>query len=78
MESHASGLPAICDNHSGMKDRVTNETGWLCDKYEDYFEVIKEILSNPGILRTKGNAARERAKQEFIRENWIKEILKDE
>jgi glycosyltransferase involved in cell wall biosynthesis len=75
LEAFAAGLPAIVDNHSGPKDRVDNLTGWKCDKYEDYFEIIKEIIANPEILRIKGEAAREKAKREFIPERWVEEIL---
>jgi len=75
MEAQASGLACIVDNHSGPKDRVTTETGWLCNNWNDYLEAIKEILANPEILKIKGQAAREWAKKEYDPENWIKEIL---
>ena len=75
MEAMAAGLPVICDNHSGMRDRVTDETGWRCDKYEDYLEVIKEIVENPEIIITKGMAARQRALKEFDRQRWVEEII---
>ena len=75
MEAQASGLPIICDNHSGPKDRVTEETGWLCNSRKDYIEVIKEILANPEILRIKGEKAREWAKKEYNPNRWIEEIL---
>ena len=54
---------------------MTPETGWLCDSWEDYLKVIKEILDNPSILKTKGEAAREHAKKEFIPERWVEEII---
>jgi len=76
IEAHAAGLPVICDNHSGMKDRVTDETGWRCDTYAQYMEVIKEIIENPGILKEKGKAARQRALTEFDRQRWVEEIIK--
>lgn len=75
MEAQASGLACIVDNHSGPKDRVTTETGWLCNNWNDYLEAIKEILANPELLKIKGQAAREWAKKEYGMENWIKEIL---
>jgi hypothetical protein len=75
MESMSSGLAVICDNHSGMKDRVTQETGWLCNNWNDYIEAVKEILNNPEILVTKGKAARIRAFESFGKEVWIDEIL---
>lgn len=73
MEAMACGLPCIVDNHSGMKDRVTDETGWRCN---DEYEMIKVIKSlTPEILKEKGEAARERAKKEFVKERWIKEMI---
>jgi len=76
MEAMAAGLPVIADNFSGPKDRITPDIGWLCDSWEDYKKVIKEIISNPKLLEIKGKAAREYAKQEFVPERWIEEILK--
>ena len=75
MEAMASGLPVIADNHSGPKDRVTEQTGWLCDNWNEYLEVIKFILNNPNIIMQKGIAAREYANKYFIAEHWIEEIL---
>jgi glycosyltransferase involved in cell wall biosynthesis len=77
MEAMASGLPVIADNHSGPKDRVTEETGWLCDTWDDYIEVIKYILNNPNCIMQKGIAARNYAKKYFIKEHWIEEIVND-
>ena len=76
MEAMASGLSVICDNHSGPKDRVTKETGWLCDNWNDHIEAIKEILNKPEILKIKGQAARIRAFESFRREIWVDEIIK--
>ena len=75
MEAMASGLAVIADNHSGPKDRVTEETGWLCDTWNDYIDVIKYILNNPNEIMKKGLAARQYAKDHFVAETWIKEIL---
>lgn len=77
LEAMAAGLPVICDNHSGMKDRVTDETGWRCNSYEEILEVIKEINDKPDVLEKMGKAAIERARTEFVPENWIKTILED-
>jgi ADP-heptose:LPS heptosyltransferase len=79
IEAMAAGLPVICDNHSGPKDRVTDETGWRCNTYEEILEVIKILSSKEGptILRTMGELARERARKEFVPENWVKTILED-
>lgn len=74
LEAMACGLPVIADNRYGAKDRVTEETGWLCEDVTDYLEVIEEIVGNPGILRTKGLAARELAKSEYVPSRWHEEI----
>ena len=76
MEAMASGLPVIADNHSGPKDRVNEKTGWLCDNWNDYLDVIKYILNNPNSIIEKGIAAREYAIKYFVAERWIEEILK--
>lgn len=75
IEAMACGLPVIADNRYGAKDRVTPETGWLCDEYDDYKEVMEEIKTNPEVLKIKGEAARERAKREFVPERWVEEII---
>jgi len=72
MEAMAAGLPVITDNHSGMKDRVTEQTGWLCNDRFEYFKIIESLT--PHILRQKGKAARYRAQKEFTKDRWIKEI----
>jgi len=77
MEAMASGLAVIADNHSGPKDRITEETGWLCDTWVEYLEVIKYVLNNPNSIMEKGLAAREYAKKYFIEERWIDEIISD-
>ena len=73
LEAMSAGLSCIADNHSGMKDRITPETGWLVDNFEETIEIIKNLT--PTILKDKGEAARERARKEFVAENWIYEIL---
>ena len=74
MEAMAAGLPIIDENRDGAKDRVTNECGWLINSNEEVIDIIKSLT--PEILEKKGKAARERAKTEFIKTNWIEEILK--
>ena len=74
LEAMACGLPGIADNRYGAKDRVTPETGWLCEDVTDYLEVIEEISKDPSILETKGKAARELAKAEYVASRWHEEI----
>jgi len=75
IEAMACGIPCIGDNSYGAKDRITPETGWLCDDVSDYIEVLKEIKDNMPILEQKGKAARERAKAEFVPTKWADCII---
>jgi len=73
MEAMAAGLPIVCDNRGGAKDRVTPETGWLCDNQDEHVKVFKEITGRS--LAVKGEAAKERARSEFDPDRWIAEII---
>jgi len=73
VEAMAIGLPVIADNRWGAKDRVTPETGWLCNTAEEYINVISELY--PTILTLKGQAAKEHARKHFDPHNWIKTII---
>ena len=73
MEAMAAGLPVVADRRGGAMDRVTDETGWLCDDVGDHVKVFSEI--NGLALAKKGAAARERARTEFDPERWVKAIL---
>lgn len=75
VEAMASGLAVIADNRDGAKDRITPETGWLCDRHEDYERVAREIAADPEILRRKGEAARSRAFLHFQPQAWVDAIL---
>lgn len=74
LEAMAAGLPILADNWGGVVDRVTPECGWLCDKKEQFSEIIKNLSF--GELKKKGEAARKRAIQDFVPERWINEIIK--
>jgi glycosyltransferase involved in cell wall biosynthesis/ADP-heptose:LPS heptosyltransferase len=75
IEAMACGLPCIGDNSYGAKDRITEDTGWLCDDVSDYIDVIKEINNDVTILEKKGKAARERAMKEFVPTRWADCII---
>ncbi|GAH11170.1 unnamed protein product, partial [marine sediment metagenome] len=69
IEAHACGLPAICDKRTGgPNDRITSKTGWLIDKIDDLYPIIKEITKKSSILKERGEAARVRAKEFFVKE----------
>jgi len=73
LEAMAAGLPILADNWGGVVDRVTEETGWLCETKEEHRLVVKEMTTE--LLEAKGMAAKQRANDEFKPEAWIKEIL---
>lgn len=75
IEAMSAGLPVIADNRYGAKDRVNNDTGWLCNTVDDYFDVINEIVNNPEILQIKGTNARKFAKENFVIQKWYNEII---
>ena len=73
VEAMAIGLPVIADNRWGAKDRVTDDTGWLCDDMREYVHVVSSL--NHHILKEKGLAAKERARKEFNPNNWTEVIM---
>lgn len=75
IEAMACGLPCIADNRYGAKDRITDDTGWLCEDVSDYIEVLKEINADMSILEKKGKAARQRAMNEFVPTKWADSII---
>ena len=75
MEAHASGLAVVADNHSGPKDRIINETGWLCNNFEDHLKALKHYNDHRDILELEGRKARQHAQREYDPQNWIKEIV---
>lgn len=72
MEAMAAGLPVIADNRGGAKDRITPETGWLCDTIDEHVNAIVHLDGKVNVV--KGAAARERART-FDPEKWIEVIL---
>lgn len=74
VEAMAAGLPVICENRDGPADRVTTETGWKLDSHAEAVELINSLT--PEILAKKGRAARERAKNIFVKEKWFEAITK--
>lgn len=73
VEAMAMGLPVIADNRWGARDRVTPETGWLCDADDDYVQVAKQL--GYSVLKEKGLAAKQRAREAFDPQLWIKTIV---
>lgn len=75
LECAAAGLPAIADNRYGAKDRIIPETGWLVNDRYEVIKVIEEILADLSVLKRKGEAARERAENEFVPGRWAEAIV---
>ena len=75
MEAMATGLPVIADNRWGAKDRVTEESGWLCDNLQDYLKALQDIAELPSLLSTKGKTARKIAKDTFDPYAWVDKVL---
>ena len=75
VEAMAAGIPCIVDNRDGAKDRVTPETGWLCDTPADYVKAVQEIKDDPTVVAVKGVAARLRARDVFNPYQWVTAIL---
>lgn len=73
MEAMAAGLPIVADNWGGAADRITPETGWLCDSVDEHVNVFAGIDGK--MLNTKGQAAKDRARSEFDPDRWVVEIL---
>jgi len=72
-EAMTAGLPVIANNKVGIVDRLTPETGWMCDCHEDYVSVISEV--NMETLRRMGSAARARARRDFDPHQWVEHII---
>ena len=75
IEAMAAGLPILADNWGGVIDRVTPECGWLCDDKNQFAEVVNNVSFVE--LKRKGEAARQRAREEFTPKSWVEEILND-
>lgn len=73
LEAMAAGLPIVADRWGGAVDRVTPDTGWLCESKEEMIRVLTTVTAEE--LKAKGEAARERARKEFVPERWLELIL---
>lgn len=73
LEAMAAGLPIMADNWGGAIDRVTPECGWLVKDKAEYAKIVSGLTVVE--LRQKGEAARARARAEFVPENWLTELV---
>lgn len=68
IEAGAVGLPAIGTDIAGVRDAVVaGQTGWLVPRMspDDLYAVMAHILQNVSEVRSRGNAALERARNDF-------------
>jgi glycosyltransferase involved in cell wall biosynthesis len=78
IESMGNGLPVIAADVGGVREIVTEETGWLIKNHDDpesYKEVIRDINRNREIVVMKSNKARDFVLREHSWENFRKEAL---
>jgi len=73
VEAMAIGLPCLADPRWGAKDRITEETGWLCESFQEYVDTIVSLDAK--IVQHKGEASKNRAREHFHPDNWIKAIV---
>ena len=74
MEAQSVGLPVIADNHSGPKDRVVENTGMLCNTFEDHLKAI-ESFTNQEYRESCGKKAKKHAEESYNPDRWISEII---
>ena len=61
-ESMACGTPVVAFNVGGLGEQITSDTGWLVSPYDtdQLASTIESALSDEGLLKEKGQNARER------------------
>ncbi len=72
VEAMAAGLPVLCERRDGAADRVTDDTGWFVQSWQEAAAIINTV--SPDLLAAKGQAARERARTVFDPWNWYRAI----
>lgn len=83
VEAMSLGKPVICGDVGGLVDVVTDETGKLCDTFEEYITEIQKLLQDKIYYQKKSYNAKIRAQKfgnlEGYRDKFIeiyKEMLK--
>jgi glycosyltransferase involved in cell wall biosynthesis len=77
LEAQAAALPVIGTRHAGIPDVVVHErTGFLVEERDiaGMATWMNHLLKNPGLCRTMGSAARERARTNFSLEQHIQRV----
>ena len=75
VEAMALGKPVVCGNVGGLKDVVTDKSGYLCNIYEDYIDEITRLLSNDNYYKNKSINAKKQAKKFGDLDSYCKKII---
>jgi len=78
IEAMSCGLPVIATSLAGIPEAVTEDCGVLVEKgnKEDVKDAFTNMLSDPDLIRTKGEHARDRCIKKFAIEKTIEETKK--
>jgi glycosyltransferase involved in cell wall biosynthesis len=75
IESMACATPVVAVREGGLRESVTEGTGWLTDRNEDDFaSAVVEMMKNPEQARAKGNMGRARVEMHFSWERCAGEL----
>jgi glycosyltransferase involved in cell wall biosynthesis len=75
IESMACETPVVAVREGGLRESVTDETGWLTDRNEDDFaSAMEDLLKNPQQARAKGKKGRERVERLFTWERCAADL----
>ncbi len=67
IEAHAAGVPVVASDARGIREVVTQQTGFLCPIKDPagYAAALARLLDSPTLRQTMGSAARRRAESHF-------------
>jgi glycosyltransferase involved in cell wall biosynthesis len=76
-ESMACGTPAVAYATSGLKEQITESTGWLATPGDpgSLAAEITDAIENPQQLQQSGEKARRRVKRHYSQRRFVREYL---